>query len=641
MIILVTIFFLLEKIKSDTINLTLCLWLFFSLKGLPSNQTPSSPSLCASTSARSSSVSIAKVVNPLGTVTTITESPRESILAADEFAEEYSSGAYIHENCDESMFRPYVAVISGSIDSETYVPHEKPEPIGQKLIVPVIDSTTLQKQNREKQRILEMRRQQDEENIAKFEQMSLLNRNDKKSEKSGGKNVSNKADEKNVTKTAEKDMKVDKAEKSSEKNVDRKANNDTETVIVKLKKKGNKTSTKLAEASVEIDDTEKKSERNVKSFSEACSTHDSNIESAKAVHDEKIECEILEEFVAPKPIKSKKKSLVESSSSKESSIEKELQPTPAEGTKSKKKKQKKNEAQSTASSSDDAKGNSASEGNSKKTQKSDKDMPDSSFLLENIDNFDGAQCAEIQESLLKNSVSATVSIRKSSYPRKIEDGESNDPKPSSKSGKKKKWSKESIDFEPITSNSPNAILDTEFTYPDPSESVIDLDNLSFKSTIDDQISMIPMESLQSDTDWMKERTNDYDKLSDDAETGSGAHYSDCKSFQLIIDEPESYMRTSDTNSSDETEDSSQSKSTKSSEKTVDEDDEELQPLICSTTSDAAVDLSKFEALPSDVNQSDSNTQPQTSEQSQPQPQKTANTSNNNNNNKKKFRKKRR
>lgn len=640
---------MLEKfdIKSDTINLTLCLWLFFSLKGLPTNQTPSSSSSssCATPSARST-ISIAKVVNPLGTVTTITESPRESILAADEFAEEYSSGAYIHENCDESMFRPYVAVISGSIDGEDYVPQEKPEPIGQKLIVPVIDSSTLEKKNREKSRQLEMKRQQDE-NIAKFEQMSLLNRNDKKSslEKSESKLAANKIDESNSTKAIEKlPLKDTKGEKIAEKTVD------TETVTVKIKKKTNKALTKASEPSAEpIEIVEIKPERNVKTIIEKCSPPDINVESVKALNDKRVECEKVDEFVAPKSLKSKKKSLTESSSSKESSVEKESPPNvAAEGSKSKKKKQKKTEIQSTASSSDDAKGSSASEEVSKRAQKCEENMPDTSFLLENIENFDGAQCAEIQESLLKSSVSATLSIRKGSSQKRFEDGEASETKTTSKSNKKKKWPKEPIDIEPIALNSPNAISDDviDFTYPEPSESVLDFDNLSFKSTIDDQISMIPLESLQNDPEWMKERTTEYDKLSDDAETGSGAQYSDCKSFQLIIDEPELYVRTSDTNSSDETEDSSQSKSTKSSEKTVDEDDEELQPLICSTTSDAAVDLSKSDALPSDANPSDSTTQPQSSEQSQPQPQKQTNPSgnnnnNNNNNNKKKFRKKRR
>lgn len=573
------------------------------------------------------------MVNPLGTVTTRIDSPRESMAAVDEFAEEYSSGAYIHENCDESMFRPYVAVISGSIDGESQQPHEKPEPIGQKLIVPVIDSSQLaEQQNREKSRMLEMKRQQDE-NVAKFEQMSLLNRKEKNSEKSEPKELAKKTDY---------EKKLSKANKEPEKkneNIEKKSGNDNEEVTVKLKKKANKAQPKSSEPSAETDEVGKKSNRKTKTSMEQSVSEEFSAEIANAISEKVVECEPVEEFVAPKPMKSKKKSPTESSSSKESSVEKELKQTQTAtaGTKSKKKKKKTEAPSMSNSSSEDTKGSSACE--IVKGSKSNNDSRDENpFLFEDIEKVDGAQCAEIQESLLKNSVSATVSIRKCSMKEKLDDSETSEPKRASKSGKKKKGSKESIEIGAIVLNSPSTDEPIEFTFPDPSESVADLDNLSFKSTIDDQISMIPFESIQNDVEWSKERTIDYDKLSDDAETGSGAQYSDCKSFQLIIDEPESYMRTSDTNSSDETEDSSQSKSTKSSEKTVDEDDEELQPLICSTASDAAVDLSNLEALP---NQSDSSAQPETSEQSQPQPQKPATSNNNNNNNKKKFKKKRR
>lgn len=584
-------------------------------------------------------------------------------MAADEFAEEFSSGAYIHENCDESMFRPYVAVISGSIDGENHTPQDKPEPIGQKLIVPVIDSSRLEQQNREKSRMLEMKRQQDE-NVAKFEQMSLLNRKDKvaesekievKEEKSGGKKSNGKNSGKELAKDKEDDKvlpKDTKADKNTEKSADKKndgekkTNTDSniaETVTVKLKKKANKAQAKQPEPPSDTVEPVKRSEHSVKSEKEQSPLQDEQLEITAVTLDKPVEIETVEEFVIPKPVKSKKKSLAESSSSKESSVEKELTPNTSEGTKSKKKKQKKQSdptPPAASSSSDDAKGSSASEIASKALKTSVDNSSANPFLMENIDKIDGAQCAEIQTSLLKSTVSASVSIRKGSAQEKTETAESSEPKPS-KSGKKKKWSRESIEIEPAASNSPSADEPAEFVYPDPSESVLDLDNLSFKSTIDDQISLIPLESLQSDTEWSKQRSVEYDKLSDDAETGSGAHYSDCKSFQLIIDEPESYTRASDTNSSDETEDSSQSKSTKSSEKTVDEDDEELQPLICSTTSDAAVDLSKSDALPNESNQSDSTTQPQSGEQSQQPPQKQSNNNNNNNNNKKKFRKKRR
>lgn len=599
------------------------------------------------------------MVNPLGTVTTITESPRESTQATDDFVEEYSSGAYIHENCDESMFRPYVTIVSGSIDSEIHGPQERPAPIGQKLIVPVIDSSTLEQRNREKSRLAEMKRQQ-EDNVAKFEQMSLLNR-DSKNEKVENKKITKKSNETANVKEDDKKMAIDSkvdAEKNAEKKMATskvvKKSDESETVTIKLKKKGNKLQAK-PEPAVVVDEPAKKPERNVNIGHEQGSAQGSLQDSSQSLSQsnsvelispsavKKVDIEKVEEFVAPKPTKSKKKPLSESSSSKESSVEKEItQSTATEGSKSKKKKQKKNEAQSAAASSSTATSSDDNKGEVvllKKPQTSKESPDDNSFLFD-LDEIGGAQCAEIQQSLLKSSASATVSIRKGSPHEKSDGREMSETKPTAKLGKKKKGSKESIDIELIASNSPSALADetVEFTYSEPNDSVLDMDNLSFKSTIDDQISLIPLESLRPDAEWSKDRTIDYDKLSDDAETGSGAQYSDCKSFQLIIDEPESYMRASDTNSSDETEDTSQSKSAKSSEeKTVDEDDdEELQPLICSTLSDVAVDLSKSDALP---NQSDS-TQPQCSEQNQQQPQKSS-SSGNNSNNKKKFRKKRR
>lgn len=573
-------------------------------------------------------------------------------MAADEFAEEYSSGAYIHENCDESMFRPYVAVISGSIDGENHMPQEKPEPIGQKLIVPVIDSSRLEQQNREKSRMLEMKRQQDE-NVVKFEQMSLSNRinenaelvkTESKEKKTNGKKFNGKNGRTEHENIQSEELKEDKTieltadkKNDSENKGNNSSSNSTETVTIKLKKKANKAPVKLPEPSIDKNEVDKKFEDTVKNDK----NQDEQLELSDVMSEKTADSGTFQEFAIPKAAKAKKKSLAESSSSKESSVEKEVIANTSEGTKSKKKKQKKNEAQSGAatSSSDDAKGSSSTEVASNVLKRSVDNSGDSLFLIENIDKIDGARCAEIQTSLLKSSISATVCVRKCSIQEKVEiPAESSENKPT-KMGKKKKWSKESIEIEAVASNSPNADESAEFMYP--SESVLDLDNLSFKSTIDDQISLIPLESLQNDSEWPKEPTNDYDKLSDDAETGSGANYSDCKSFQLIIDEPESYMRASDTNSSDETEDSSQSKSTKSSDKNVDEDDEELQPLICSTTSDAAVDLSKNDALPNESNQSESITQTESSEQNLQQPQKSQSNTNNSSNNKKKFRKKRR
>ncbi|XP_011183414.2 uncharacterized protein LOC105212823 isoform X1 [Zeugodacus cucurbitae] len=99
---------------------------------------------------KSSTPSVEKVVNPLGTVTTVfsgisTEVKRDildevvSQLAAEE--------SIIHENCDESLFRPVVAIlcdknihqaVGKTVDSENEEFCKPPELIKNKLIVPVI-----------------------------------------------------------------------------------------------------------------------------------------------------------------------------------------------------------------------------------------------------------------------------------------------------------------------------------------------------------------------------------------------------------------------------------------------------------------------------------------------------------------------
>nr|XP_036221024.1 breast carcinoma-amplified sequence 3 homolog isoform X2 [Bactrocera oleae] len=97
---------------------------------------------------KSSTPSVEKVVNPLGTVTTVfsgisTDVKRDildevvSQLAAEE--------SIIHENCDESLFRPVVAILCDeninqtagkTVESEEFC--KPPELIKNKLIVPVI-----------------------------------------------------------------------------------------------------------------------------------------------------------------------------------------------------------------------------------------------------------------------------------------------------------------------------------------------------------------------------------------------------------------------------------------------------------------------------------------------------------------------
>lgn len=576
------------------------------------------------------SISIAKRVNPLGTVTTITESPRESILATDEFTEEYSSGAYIHENCDESMFRHFViSGTIGTIDNEIEVVHEKPEPIGQQLIVPVIDVSQMPQP---KPRISDIDRQQ-AENATKFEEMRLMSRskddekketkrksNENKTEKSRSK-VNTPKSRKNVGNSDSFDQrekiqdKPCERKKSPEKKAEKDDSDESEvlSINVKLKKKAPKNAAKLDEPSIEPDEKDTKSEeQSVKAVPAVEMTMEKTTELEKS------------EQALPKSVKSRKKSLIDSSStSKESSVEKEMSPVVVEeGTKSKKKKQKNKKLliESTAdiaSSSESNKGDTNTELDADEPKRVENIIKDEFSLLDQIGDVDNVQCAAIQESLLKNSV--TVRIETSVQDEEIS------AKTTGKNGKKKKSSKESIDNEPIAAMSDDI---TESTYQEPFESMADLDNLSFKSSIDDQTTLAQLETPQTDED-----------KAFDIDTAPIAEYSDCNNFRLVIDEPEPYVQISDQNSSDDTEDSSQSKSARSSDKVVDDDDEELQPLICSLTSDAAFDTSKSDSLPNDEpNPIESASSQKTSEQNQQQPQKQTN---NSNNNKKKIRKKRR
>lgn len=108
--------------------------LAFSLKGLPST---------SSSAARTVIVSIAKVVNPLGTVTTL----NQSVTSDNDLDYGYAGDGdefMIHENCDEALFRPVVAVFGGSIGRPDDECHDRPNDIGQELIVPVIEKKNLE-----------------------------------------------------------------------------------------------------------------------------------------------------------------------------------------------------------------------------------------------------------------------------------------------------------------------------------------------------------------------------------------------------------------------------------------------------------------------------------------------------------------
>lgn len=92
---------------------------------------------------------VVSIVNPQGTVTTVTNNPIQ-------LDESFSSDNYIHENCDETMFRPVVTVISDpnqrhrhdAVNSEDV---SQPVEMPSQLIVPVIDENMLQKKKKERE----------------------------------------------------------------------------------------------------------------------------------------------------------------------------------------------------------------------------------------------------------------------------------------------------------------------------------------------------------------------------------------------------------------------------------------------------------------------------------------------------------
>lgn len=94
---------------------------------------------------------VVSIVNPQGRVTTVTK----PVNTIDSLQESFSSDRYIHENCDETLFRPVVTVISNLNQQQTecFEQMEVSQPIDMplQLIVPVIDEQFLQQKQREKQ----------------------------------------------------------------------------------------------------------------------------------------------------------------------------------------------------------------------------------------------------------------------------------------------------------------------------------------------------------------------------------------------------------------------------------------------------------------------------------------------------------
>ncbi|KAJ6638684.1 Breast carcinoma-amplified sequence 3 like [Pseudolycoriella hygida] len=223
--------------------------------GLPSS---------SSSATRSVIVSIAKVVNPLGTVTTLTQ----SVTSDSDLDYGYvgDGDEFIHENCDEALFRPVVAVFGGSIGKSDDECHDRPNDIGQELIVPVI----------EKKNVIESRIKAVQENAAvdkikkekikkepeeKFKEPEKKERkkSDSKPPKFEAKLSGKKAEKTrkgSVSKTEEASEEIElKSDKSNKKlGSDSETTNigEPETVVVKLPKKSQKKIAKLEEQRREI-----------------------------------------------------------------------------------------------------------------------------------------------------------------------------------------------------------------------------------------------------------------------------------------------------------------------------------------------------------------------------------------------------
>ena len=135
-------------------------------------------------------VSIAKMVNPQGTVTTITSDNSNMI-------ESFSSDRYIHENCDESMFRPVTVIGKSQRDNPVIFNPEniaRPVDMPSQLIVPVIDERALlqkQKEREEQQKVLKLLADEKKieeikkqlETDAKLEEITVMSKKGKKDAK--------------------------------------------------------------------------------------------------------------------------------------------------------------------------------------------------------------------------------------------------------------------------------------------------------------------------------------------------------------------------------------------------------------------------------------------------------------------------
>lgn len=137
--------------KNITKKITHRLWLFlfFSLEGLTPILTQTTVLTTSQTSSESSQSYhqlIENVVNPLGTVTTVNLLAEAEDPLADNPYVKFSPEDYvIHENCDESLFRPVVVFCDNKKDDQNLDRNgeftKPPALIENKLIVPVIDKS--------------------------------------------------------------------------------------------------------------------------------------------------------------------------------------------------------------------------------------------------------------------------------------------------------------------------------------------------------------------------------------------------------------------------------------------------------------------------------------------------------------------
>lgn len=126
-----------------------------------------------------SAASIENIVNPLGTVTQIVRSPGGGGgCGGDPMADSFQSqdivfpDQYIHENCDEGMFRPIVTIVEQKLGKDEVMeqPQKPPTRMNTNLIVPVIVPTIPKAQPQPVQKTVEEKKQQQQQKVAEEEE---------------------------------------------------------------------------------------------------------------------------------------------------------------------------------------------------------------------------------------------------------------------------------------------------------------------------------------------------------------------------------------------------------------------------------------------------------------------------------------